>query len=95
MKMVEYLYVDRKAPLYFIKGVSDSLNSSESIEDIIVRLNKILNNKGHEALVLDDFALGETRLSKFIVGSEARKGLIQLEMDIFRDKNIGGESEDA
>ena len=93
--LLEYLYCDRKAPIYFIKGVADALNCSEGVEEIILRLHRILLDKGYEPIVPDIGLENEPRLSKFITGSITYPGILNEEIVAFNKNNLQGGDKDA
>lgn len=63
-ELVEYYYFDRYAPIYFIKGIAEAMNCSESVKSIAKTIFEICLNKYSESdLKSDIYSLSEIRLN--------------------------------
>lgn len=83
--MLEYFYYDRHMPIYFIKGIADSMHCSETLEALILRLIAIDKKKPDEEKLLqpDLNFVNFSRLHKDIIGTPESPKLIQAEQDVF------------
>lgn len=80
--MLEYLYFDRKAPIYFIKGIAESLKCDESIDSLVSRIYNIAKRVGFESFVFDDFALSLDRIDQKLIGTASNPGVLLKELKI-------------
>lgn len=75
--LLEYWYFDRNAPIYFIKGIAESLGCYESLDSIVKRIRLMSINKyGKQQVTLDDYLISEERVSKRLKGTKDRPGVI-------------------
>ena len=85
-EILKYLYIDRCAPLYFIKGVAESLGSSDSFETLIKRLNAIVRSSGADELNVD-YNIEHQEYLDIVKATSKQKGIIAQEEEIF--DNLG------
>lgn len=85
-EVLKYLYIDRCAPLYFIKGVAESLGSSDSFEALITRLNAIVRSSGTDELNVD-YNIEHQEYLDVVKATSRQKGIIAQEEEIF--DNLG------
>ena len=68
--LIEYMYFNRMAPIYFIMGIAEALKSTDSVKDIVGRLyqmaaSKNMNNIDDDSYIIkSNSALTRGRLSK-------------------------------
>ena len=85
-EILKYLYIDRCAPLYFIKGVAESLGSSDGFETLIKRLNAIVRSSGADELNVD-YNIEHQEYLDIVKATSKQKGIIAQEEEIF--DNLG------
>lgn len=81
-ELIEYYYFDRKAPIYFIKGIAESRNCLEGVKSIVGKLYSIcLSKYTRDKLRSDTYALTETRLNVALKGKKPQ-GLMSIILQI-------------
>lgn len=81
--LLDYWYFDRKAPIYFIKGIAESMKCNESLESLVTRIRKIAITKyNQETIELDDFVLRDSRINKKLIGTQDSPGVLIRELSL-------------
>lgn len=55
--IIEYMYFDRMAPIYFIMGIAEALKSTDSVKDIVDRLYQMAASKNKANIDDDSYIL--------------------------------------
>jgi hypothetical protein len=79
--MLRFLYFDRHMPLYFIKGVAESIRCNETLESLAERIKKIQIKYNEEPLKLDRNIVNSSRLDSRLDDIIARSSDIIEEIE--------------